>query len=291
MIKQLPEILVPDWLAEITQSTITIDPFPLTQVLEDSLYYPSSGFDGDPVKYLSGNILSFIYVDYRHSQGELEDEILKRGFRGYECVATRSVTERELIPRGWNPRPLTNVEYELSGLTIEGVKSLYKDLSEKKHFCSWSIFQRGEDYTAIHGPSRFSYLYICAEGVAAFQALYLANSVSPKAVAVIQPGHKFGGNWTNFEDHKKIFARSVLGNPQGRPEILLYGGTGKRDFYREPCWPSYTELTCFLEKTPELTPDQVLRYWDCEHVPGRGSIGVWVEKYKPGSVPESNSND
>mgnify|MGYP001473611467 CR=1 FL=1 len=55
MINQLPEISVPDWLAEISQSTITIDPFPLNKVLEDSLYYPSSGFDGDPV------ILHFFY--------------------------------------------------------------------------------------------------------------------------------------------------------------------------------------------------------------------------------------
>ena len=92
-------------------------------------------------------------------------------------------------------------------------------------------------------------------------------------MAVIQPGHQFGGNWTNFEDDEKIFARSVLGNPQGRPQILLNGGTGKRDFFREPCWPSYTELICFLDKSRG------------------GSIGVWVEKDKPGSTPESNSND
>ena len=100
MISQLPEKSVPDWLAKISQSTITIDPFPLTQLLEDSLYYPSSGFDRDPVKYLSGNILSFIYVDYGRSHDEFENEIIKRGFRGYECVATRSVTEHELTPRG-----------------------------------------------------------------------------------------------------------------------------------------------------------------------------------------------
>ena len=112
MISRLPEKSVPDWLAKISQSTITIDPFPLTQLLEDSLYYPSSGFDRDPVKYLSGNILSFIYVDYGRSHDEFENEIIKRGFHGYECVATRSVTEQELTPIGWKPRPLTNIEYE-----------------------------------------------------------------------------------------------------------------------------------------------------------------------------------
>ena len=134
MISRLPEKSVPDWLAKISQSTITIDPFPLTQLLEDSLYYPSSGFDRDPVKYLSGNILSFIYVDYGRSHDEFENEIIKRGFRGYECVATRSVTEQELTPRGWRPIQPTQYHGERSSydwfdhddLTIEGFKIFYR---------------------------------------------------------------------------------------------------------------------------------------------------------------------
>ena len=377
MISRLPEKSVPDWLAKISQSTITIDPFPLTQLLEDSLYYPSSRFDRDPVKYLSGNILSFIYVDYGRSHDEFENEIIKRGFRGYECVATRSVTEQELTPRGWRPRqpdrdhidydPLVypdNSDFTIEGLKIFGIdrealqkerdtaermEILSKDKlprlqvkmeqkseqlailkreilneklreeeksdfqqemewikkniedvrkeieearqeceyleattsklhlmgewrgNEKKPYCSWSIFQLREDVPAINGPPRFSLLYLCADGVAAFQALYYANSASPKAVAVIQPGTAFGGNWTDFENPSGIFADTVLGNPQGRPQILLNKGTGY-SFREHCCWPSYTELICFLD------------------ISDRG-IGVFVEKDKPGSAPESNSND
>ena len=379
MISQLPEKSVPDWLAGISQSTITIDPFPLTQLLEDSLYYPSSGFDRDPVKYLSGNILSFIYVDYGRSHDEFENEIIKRGFRGYECVATRSVTEQELTPRGWRPRqpdryhidyvPLYNSDFTIKGLkifridrealqkerdTAERMEILSKDKlprlqvemeqkseqlailkreilneklreeeksdfqqdmkwieaeiedvrlqiedarqdynesecenleaatrklhlmgdwfgNEKKPYCSWSIFQLREDVPAINGPPRFSLLYLCADGVAAFQALYYANSASPKAVAVIQPGTAFGGNWTDFENPSGIFADTVLGNPQGRPQILLNKSAGY-SFEEQCCWPSYTELICFLD------------------ISDRG-IGVFVEKDKPGSAPESNSND
>jgi hypothetical protein len=143
--------------------------------------------------------------------------------------------------------------------------------NEKKPYCSWSIFQLREDVPAIHGPPRFSLLYLCADGVAAFQALYYANSASPKAVAVIQPGTAFGGNWTDFEDPYEIFARTVLGNPKGNPQILLNKGAGY-SFREHCCWPSYTELICFLD------------------ISDRG-IGVFVEKDKPGSAPESNSND
>ena len=381
MISQLPEKSIPDWLAKISQSTITIDPFPLTQLLEDSLYYPSSGFDRDPVKYLSGNILSFIYVDYGRSHDEFENEIIKRGFRGYECVATRSVTEQELTPRGWRPiqpdrdhidyDPLVypdNSDFTIEGLKIFGIdrealqkerdtaermEILSKDKlprlqekmeqesehlaflkreilneklreeeksdfqqdmkwieakiedvrlqiedarqdynesecenleaatrklypmgdwwNEKKPYCSWSIFQLRGDVPAIHGPPRFSLLYLCADGVAAFQALYYANSASPKAVAVIQPGTAFGGNWTDFENPSGIFADTVLGNPQGSPQILLNKSAGY-SFGEQCCWPSYTELICFLD------------------ISDRG-IGVFVEKDKPGSALESNSND
>ena len=114
MISRLPEKSIPDWLAKISQNTITNDPFPLTKVLEDSLYYPASGFDVDPVKYLAGNILSFIYVDYGKSYDEFENEMDLRGFRGYDRVATRLVDEQELTPSGWSPIQPTQYQGERS---------------------------------------------------------------------------------------------------------------------------------------------------------------------------------
>jgi hypothetical protein len=49
MIDSLPEKKMPGWLENVdagNQST----PFPLVEILNDSLYYPSSRLDGDPVK-------------------------------------------------------------------------------------------------------------------------------------------------------------------------------------------------------------------------------------------------
>jgi hypothetical protein len=77
------------------------------------------------------------------------------------------------------------------------------------------------------------------------------------AIAIIQPGHGFGGNYTDFTDPERILARSVFGNPAGAPQLLLYGGWFERKLYREPCWPGYRELICFLD------------------ISGGGSIGVW----------------
>lgn len=249
MLDQLTEIAVPTWLRKLSSATITNEPFPLHELLHDSLYYPSSGFDGAPVHYLAGNILSFIYVDQSHSHDEFMIALSSPGFRGYEMVADRLVTERELTPRGWHPTLPTRAD---------GEPSRFRD-EIKKPFCSWLVFQRCENFPVSHGPSRFSLLYLCADGVAAFQALYVANSAFPKAVAVIQPGHAFGGNWTDYTNPERIFARSVLGNPSGQPEILLYGGYGGCDSYREPCWPDYQTHLCFVDK---------------DRTDG-GSIGIW----------------
>lgn len=247
MIKELPAAQMPTWLAAIDPDTVNEVAFPLENILKDSLYYPSSGIDGDPIKYLSGNFFSFIYVDYGYAEDDVMRAFRSSGFRGYDVLSIRSVTEKELTPNGWQPMPPGRGD---------GNPARYKAWIQKP-FCSWTVFQRQSDFSEEHGPARFSLLYLCADGVAAFQALYIANKVSPKAVAVIQPGHAFGGNWTNYTDPNKIFGRSVLDSALRAPEFLLYGGHGKRDFYKEPCWPQYQTSLCFLAKA------------------GSGTIGVW----------------
>lgn len=232
------------------------EPFPLHELLRGSLYYPSCGFDGDPVRFLGGNVLSFVYVDYGKTREELDHNLRGGGFSGYELIATRSVASDELTVAGWAP---------LEPLPIDGDPARYREWM-KQPFCTWCIFQRRDNYSSSHGPRRFSLLYLSADGVAAFQALYVANGISPTVVAIIQPGHGFGRNWTNFEDPQQIFARTVLQNPAGLPRVLLYGGIGDTNSYREPCWSNYPQRVCFLRKA------------------GGGTIGVWQQAHSVASV-------
>jgi hypothetical protein len=239
MIDRFLRVATPVRLTELNSDSILRSRFPLGELLRNSLFYPSSAFDGDPVKHLAGYIHSFIYVDYGHTEGELLEVLKTRGFSGYEPIATRSVTEQELTPNGWTPQAPNH---------LDGDQTRYRDWWIKQPFCLWTVFQRCDDRPHSHGPVRFSLLYLCADGAAAYQALYIANAIAPKAIAVIQPGHSFGGNWTNFEDPQQILARTVAANPAGKPEFLLYGGYGSRDYYRQPCWPEYSEHVCFLDK-------------------------------------------
>ena len=247
MIDSLPEKNLPSWLADVDAGNQS-SPFSLKEILSDSLYYPSSGLDGDPIKYLSGNIHSFVYVDYGIGSDELETELNNPGFNGYHQILSRKITEKELTPNGWQSS---------SPARHDGDPQRYRDFM-KKPFATWSVFQRDDGLDNEHGAERFSLLYLCADGVAAYQALYLSNRCFPPGIAIIQPGYSMGDNWTDFTDPSKSLATTILKNPAGKPRFLLYGGIGKRDFYRKTCWPQYSKHSAFIDKA------------------GGGSIGVWL---------------
>ena len=224
MIEELPQLNVSDWLSNLSAADVKNEPFPLQEVLADSCYYPGAGFDGHPIKNFVGNFISFVYVDYGGTQESLLEELEIRGFRGYEIMASRSIAEVELVPHGWQPMPPTE---------IDGDPHRWRSWI-KKPFCLWVIFERKKNLDNNHGPSRFSLLYLCADGVAAYQALYVANETTAKAIVIVD--HGWGCNYTNFGNPNLIFARSVLDNPSGVPEILLHK-CGRRE--QVICWPTH----------------------------------------------------
>jgi hypothetical protein len=210
MLRVLKAIEAPRWLTNLTPSAITNEPFPLGLLLDNSLFYPSCGFDDDPIRHFGGNIFSFVYCDYGHRFDEFMRALW---FGGYNLLASRLVNENELPMRSWRPVGLSRTD---------GDPLRHRD-HIKAPFCVWAVFERRLDRPITFGPDRFSLLFLCADGVAAFQALYVANAVTPKVVAIIQPGAAFGGNWTDFNCPTQIFARSVLKNPGGQPDMLLFG--------------------------------------------------------------------
>jgi len=237
MIAEISIPKMPQWLATTDALTINSNPFPLKEILTDSLYYPSSAFDGNPVRFLAGNFYSYIYVDYGLTEEQLNTEINNRGFIGYEITARRELTEKDLAPSGWKPVP---------PLPEDG-DPRSREWFVQKPFAQWIVFQRKQDFTDDHGPERFSLVYLCADGTAAFQALYISNNIAPKAVAIIQSGIAFGGNYTDFRIQNLLLGRTVLQNPAGMPEYLL---NGTWDCSPEcACWTQYDKLI-WQHKTP-----------------------------------------
>jgi len=225
MIEQIPYLTSPDWLMKLTAESMLKQPFPLSDVLDGSLYYPGAGTDGKPVRWLAGNTYSFVYTDYMVDQSGFLDALNHddTGFKGYRILGTKNVTMQDLVPNGWSPMPPNRDD--------GNPRQWNEHLAQP--FCIWAILERQAGYGAEHGPERFSLLYLCGEGVASYQALYNSNKIKPKILFLIQ--HGFGGNWTDFEDPNGILARSVAVNPAGMPDWLI----GRHQRRHESCWPEY----------------------------------------------------
>lgn len=223
MISSLPKRPVPAWLENFRPG----DELPIRDLLDDSLYYPSSGRDGDPVKYLGGFIHSFVYVDYSLKHEEVLQSIYDNHhhFSGYGIIHLREVTS-EL---GWKP--------PCPSLRRRAPESCEK--CTKEPFALWAILERLPDMDDSHGPKRFSLLYVCCEGVTVFRDIYLGNKKSPEVVAIIQPGTGWGGNWTDYRDPQDDLGTLVLNNPWGKPEYLFGGGWEGDDTHC--CWPEYND--------------------------------------------------
>ena len=217
-----------NYLLSLTVNEIERGVFPLRQLLENSLYYPACDLDGGVIRYCNQhfpqlNICSFVYVDYVAGEERLKAHL--DDFRGYHLLATRALTPAEIgadrpvqAPRGIEP-----TEY-----------NRYQDLW--KPFARWAVYERDEKYGDLHGPERFSLLYLGAEGAAAYAGLYIANHIKPKAMAIIQPGTGFGFNWTDFRDFDAPLGRTVMMGSM--PEYFFYGGNGDSD-YEDLDWPDY----------------------------------------------------
>lgn len=243
MINEIEKMEMPVWLSGNDLN------FDIRTILDDSLYYPCAGFDGDPVKYFMGNIFSFVYVDYGVARDGLLEEIETQGFQGYHIIHNQAISQSELIPNDWT------VQIRPEQIEKKGGENLVNNWI-KEPFCQWLIFERDQDKDDTHNPRRFSLLYLCADGIAAYQALYLSNNIKPKIVAIIQPGTGFGHNWTDFTNRNGLFAKSVFYNTELLPDYIINGGWGKLESYKSPIWDEYKSSIVTLN-----TGRAVLNLW------------------------------
>jgi hypothetical protein len=176
----LPKKEVPNWLSNVNTND-DMKRVSAKEILEQSLYYPCSGRDGDPVKLLGGLIYSFVYADSGVSLNQVANSLKnpERNFKGYF------------------------VKSELCN-----------------HVCPnsvWVIMQRSQNLTKYHGPDRFSFLYVAGNDIETFQRLYISNETYPNVVALIKAGWMGSDNY----DKNGELARNILENIYGFPCYML----------------------------------------------------------------------
>ena len=218
---------------------LTTGNLPLDSLLDNSVYYPASGYDGDLIRLFNKiltekGVNSFVYCDYESTE---EKVISKAGLhmRGYHVLAHRAVDVSELLGPNADSRYLLPVGRCQKARRCDGF------------FCHWFIFERDCSFAESHGPERFSLMYICAEGVSAYELLYSSRGIAPKCVAIIQPGEGFGGNWTDFHKVEAPLYQALKRNPAGLPEMIVNGGNWERDWdhgYENLSWDEYQAGEC-----------------------------------------------
>lgn len=224
-------------------------PFALKELLKDSLFYPACDIDGELIRYCNMHfshlgICSFVYVDYHTGEERLLENL--NGFLGYHLFAHRVLHPADIgadkqmkMPDYINPEEYNRYQ------------------TDWKPFAHWAVLERDGEYGEEHGPKRFSLLFLGAEGVAAYAGLYLANKITPKGIAIIQPGHAFGFNWTNFFDWNAPLARTVRSG-KSMPEYFFYGGLTYQ--YNVCPWPGYQQIDRVDHYYPTVF-DSALTVW------------------------------
>ena len=184
-----------------------------------TVYYPGSGFDGQPVKLCAKAHAahSFIYVDYGVERSDIAKQIADsaEGFRGYAVGHQEAVEETRLRPGGWrhhvDPSKVDRNAYQFASVTP---------------FAWLVVLCREGDYDDAHGPERLAILFLGGDGFATFDALYCQADATPAPYLVYAKDHGCGGNWNRFG--RGGLLEYLATTADRRPKYLLAAGNAKR---------------------------------------------------------------
>jgi hypothetical protein len=172
------------------------------------VYYPGSGNDGSPVRLFNtaGAADCFLYVDYMLERDVLLKQIGSRGFKGYHTCSRIELEPADFGVKRWSPH-LTSTEMRKAiQPTVEPYGFL--EILEKTDL-------------RVPGHERLAILFMCADGHAAYDALFCQpDSPSPPFAMVIQD-HGFGGNWSEFGNGGALHMIAMRAGIV--PELMLVG--------------------------------------------------------------------
>ncbi|MBJ6981681.1 hypothetical protein [Luteimonas sp. MC1572] len=190
----------------------------MRSLLQGSFFYPGAHDDLTTVRMVSGQFRSSVLVDYALTA--MEAESMLRSMEGFSVQRLDRWPDAVIAHLGLGEKPWPP-------------GSDWMDEKPWNSFVLWALLQSDEDEADLR-----SVLYVGGDAIAAFDALYTRHSVAPGAVAVLQ----YGMGWTDFQDGSALLANAVLGNPVGRPALLLTGGAGlvSENHYKTPGWPGYS---------------------------------------------------
>lgn len=177
-----------EWLYREPADLIKAD-MPLSLLGGNVLFYPACFVDAALVECFIDHVASFIYADLEFGQSLTSiDGILAppSPFSQFELLAWRHLRREEFLIHGW-PVPYEHPHTWGFGSPYHLVES-----GEWKHapsFAVWALFSFQSSKSPDSLPARFSIIFIGAEGVLTYRALFVANRIAPRILAIIDPGN------------------------------------------------------------------------------------------------------
>ena len=180
--------------------------------LENCVYYPCSGLDGFPVKFLAKRFQRFFYVDSSTSRTDFEQRIAEPGFEGYRIGSIDELSPKAVFGASWKK---IEKQYE----------QLFSRLSPEwaDPFLVLYRFERLEGLTDDHGPESFDLLFARCEAIAAFELAFSRRNLAPICLVHKQSGICFGGN---YSDYPEMLGAALRRNKGGLPDFVFYDRPG-----------------------------------------------------------------
>jgi hypothetical protein len=163
---------IPNWLLEIKEGDkFSRDDFFSSRIV----FYPGSYTDGHAVKVFGSTHAahSFVYVDYWVTQEVLETELVQHAFLGYENLFSIQLSANDLAPNGWTPTVHFTPRYPFNAAN-----------KRREAYSFLQILERKPEYDEAHGPKRLAILFLFADGIATYDALFCQarNKLEPFAL-------------------------------------------------------------------------------------------------------------
>lgn len=182
---------MPDWLKRFQFN----EPFSRQNFFTSRLvYYPGSETetDGHPVKLFGSTHSShcFVYADPKLMRAQIESvlEHPRHRFKGYRTLHRLEIRESDLVPNGWTP----HITYS----DVERALDLSKPV---QLFGFLEVLEREEAFDDSHGPKRLAVLFLGADGIAAYDALFCQkDSLSPPFALLLQDRGFINSNYNRF---------------------------------------------------------------------------------------------
>lgn len=195
---------------------------------EKTVFYPGSGCDGHPVALFGGSHAahSFIYADYGISAKSIIEGLndSARGFHGYDLFEVLELQERDIVPNGWRPTlAYENLKHRIKGMNRFAIEK----------FAFLAVLERKDKFDEKHGPERLAILFLGADGIASYDAIYCQPNSFESPFAILIEDHGFGGNYDSFGSGsllEKISESAIIS-----PKYILTNNSGR-------LWHSYKDL-------------------------------------------------